>query len=304
MAIDIYRVNTYGPYYCGGGSGNYGERWRGHVGDPVWTRKSEDSGEISFSMWGTHDRQWISWVRPNSPCHISLLVNGIEHITGAVMYNYDQCNANWSNAVTASGTIRLTQTNANAYTVLNIDLGVTWRGATQENYFTYYGDNGVYPAIITLTDDFKVLPPEGLTGTIVSKNPTSLTCTCSIDRWSKNTNITGTPYGSQTWNFQARIKTGDTVVATVNLNTNETKNATFNFTGLGLKADTDYYVEFTAKNNYQQTQVINSSTFRFPCLGHIISPDGTDDKIVYFSITDSIEEGENTKYSYRYITES
>lgn len=310
MAVNIDRSIDYGPYYCGG-SGNYGEYWQGSIGDlKAWERAGKDSGWIKFDAWFRHQRHWIQWVVPGRNMHNTIRVNDVDIISGGVMQNYNQCNGSWSNAVYVSGEVKLKQTPSNPYGTLNIDLGQYWAGASNpNNFFSYRSDFGSYPAIYTLNNNYKILPPTGLTATLDEGKNIIVRSHCSLTSWSANTNIKGTPYtgdGGRDWNFKAELREGNTVIASQTFNTGETKTAsvTFDRNSNPLRVGHTYYVRWTASNDYQQTVYTDTPTFSPPCLGYIVDSNGAQHKIAYYSITDSVEEGEGVKFSYRFATES
>lgn len=299
MAVEKWNQADWETYYCG--SNKYGERHYRWADVISFTRRDASTANVTVEAYVQYWNRYIRWVNPNGWSRIWAVFNGVERGYGELQPHPDDCSGSWVNGVNTRQQYTFTQTSSNI-TNIQIDTRCGYQTTAGGHYFTASGDGFGY-LDLPIPTNYQILPPTGLTGSITSQNPAKVTATASLGSWSTNPNIKGTPYES-TWNFQARIMNGTTVVATVTRNTGEAKNATFEFTGIALKSGINYHIEITAKNDYQQTQVINTGTFSFPCLGHIISPDGTDDKILYFTVTDSIEEGENTKYSYQYITES
>ena len=142
------------------------------------------------------------------------------------------------------------------------------------------------------------------------KSPLKVTSTCTITIDDKSGR-------TRNWYFVAKLKQGNTVLATLNKTTGTTKTATLTFdrasTANKLLVDTTYTVEWTISDKtdtFGQT-FTKSSTFTLPCLGYIVTETGRK-KISYFTITYPYDIAQDdpslaplagvTKYSFKRVT--
>lgn len=293
MAISFDRVAEWGAIYC---SGQFSDHWVGTFGDPTWSRNSADSGKISIGLYGFHAYRNVRWISPGQATYVRVLINGTSYGQASGPATYHDCSGGDAMGVGVSATADLIQTPSNPYGHLQFDIGYCW--GADSHYFSVNSDLGVWPAEYDLGNDFKVLPPKNLTGSVTNSSFRTVTATASIGSWSDNTNIKGTPYtsgGGRTWNFRAQIKNGSTVLAEKTLNTGETKSGTFNFTDLNLPIDTNLTMHFTCSNNYQQT-VDYDVTFNIPSLGWVVKS-GSTKKIKGIAIVDMIELGSGVHWN-------
>lgn len=280
----------WGAYLYCGGAGPYSER--GYFeGNPVsFTRRSANTATVRVNVRTELCRAWTRWSIPGRYIWQETLVNGsaIGRTNGVQI---DNCSGNWGNCLSHSGTYSFTQT-ANNVTSIGINGRSGYQSSGGEVSFYWSVDNAWGNLDVPIGNSFRILPPKGLTGRIVSKHWDKVVASCSLDSWSDNVNIGGTPYtgsGGRSWNFQAVLKNGSTILKTLTVNTGETKNATFTFTDLNLPTDTNLTIEFTASNNYQQT-VSTSVTFQITYLGWVVTT-GSAKKIRYIQTVDPIEDG-------------
>lgn len=297
--INYDRVAEWGAIYC---AGQFSDHWTASFGDPVWERNGKDSGKIKIDCSGYHAYRNVRWISPGQGTWINLKINDVEYKRQGGGSTYHDCSGNDSHGVSTSVTAELIQTSSNPYDTLNYDVGYCW--GVDSHYFSIHSDLGEYPAVRTLSDNFKVLPPKNLSGSVTNKSFNSVSASVSVGSWSDNTNITGTPYtqdGGRNWNFRAQIKDGGTVLAELTINTGETKNGTFDFTGLNLPVDKDLTMHFTCSNNYQQT-IDYDVTFKIPFLGWVVKQ-GNTKKIKGIAVVDMIELGGATHWNSGYPKE-
>lgn len=288
MAITKDKVIHFATGYCGGLGQD--EHWTTSFGDPTWERNGKDSGKIKIALSGYHAYRYIQWITPRSNgTWLGLTINGTEHITGGKGSLYNDCTGNDSSSASASGTAELIQTSDNPYSNLKYNITCYWVGASgNTNTFTFQGDIGEWCADYNLNNNFKILPPKNLTGSITSKSTRKVTATCNLGSWSDNVNITGTPYtgdGGRDWNFKAEIIYNGTVYATRTVNTGEAKTATFTFDDASeldnVPIGENAILRFTASNNYQQS-ITYDVTFQFDFLGWVVE-NGSTKKIRYIA---------------------
>lgn len=299
MAINYDKVFCWGVVYCG----DFCDRWKGSFGDPTWERNGKDSGKIKISLSGYHAYRNIKWIVPgNDRLWMDLRINGTVITTGGKSAQYSDCSGGDSNTTSASGTAELIQTSSNPYGNLKFDIMQYWIGQSgNTNTFSLNSDTGEYAADYDLGNNFKILPPKNLTGSVTSVKATKITATCNLGSWSDNANIKGTPYtgdGGRDWNFRAQIIYNGTAVYEITKNTGETKNATFEFTDLEklnlFPTGVPVTMRFTASNDYQQT-ISYDTTFTLHILGWVVTETGTK-KIRYISETAERDKGGGTRY--------
>ncbi len=313
MSISYDKVFDWGNLYCYNiGSGtSFADHWKGTFGDPRWERNGKDSAKIKIDIYGWHAYRGVRWVSPGPDKKwVAVMLNGTEYATsGKVgLEPMNNCGGDDVNAAGVSTTAELIQTSSNTWGNLKLDTRVYWIGASgNTNTFTLNSDTGEWMADYDLTNDFKILPPKNLSGSVTTAKATKIVATCNLGSWSDNTNIKGTPYtgdGGRDWNFRAQIIYNGTVVYEITKNTGETKNATFEFTDLAKLAlfpvETDVTMRFTASNDYQQT-ISYDTTFRLHILGWVVTESGTK-KIRYVSETAERDKGGGTKYGSEYAT--
>ena len=303
-----YETVNWGKVYCGGGV-DFCEQGYYRLDNPKFVRKNASEAYIQIDYEARHWYKGVRWVAPGRPQYLSAVINGVEVGTSGQIVGIDDCSGSaWFMETIASGNsgTAFTQTSANSITSLSLDPIYNWVGASG-NWNTFqFSDptsgNNWAPLVYDINNNnYKILPPTGLTHTVSKTTETQVTTTANLASWSANPNITGTPYtgsGGANWNFQCNIKLNGTAVATISLNTGETKTATADFTGILLKTDTTYTIEWIARNNYQQ-QVVSTSTFKLLFIGYVVTQASTK-KISYITITDPQEEGGNVHYDIRY----
>lgn len=284
----------WGDYLYCNGAGPYSERGYFEAYPTSFTRKTASTATVSVHVATELCRAWVRWSQPGRYIWQETLVDG--NIVGRSNgQQWDNCSSGWGNCLTHSGTYSFEQTSNNRTT-----LGINGRSAYQASWgevsFYWSVDNGWSNLNLTLDNNYRILPPTGLTGQIVSKHHDRVIARCTLNSWSANANIGGTPYtgsGGRNWNFRAVLKNGSTVIKTLTQNTGETKTATFNFTDLDLPTDTTFTIEFTASNNYQQT-ISTSVTFQVTYLGWVVKQ-GSAKKIRYIQVVAPIEDGGGVK---------
>lgn len=284
----------YGDYLYCDRTGRYSERGYFEAYPTGFTRKTASTATVSIHVATELCRANVQWLREGRYIWQETLVDG--NIAGrSTGQQVNNCTANWGNCLTHSGTYSFEQTSNNR-TSLGINGRSGYEAAGGEINFYWSVENGWNNLTLTLDNNYKILPPTGLSGQILSKRHDRVVAKCTLSSWSANTNIKGTPYtgtGGKNWNFRAVLKNGSNVIKTLTTNTGETKEATFTFTGLNLPTDTTLTVEFTASNNYQQT-VSTSVTFQVTHFGWIVTQ-GSAKKIRYIQIVAPIEDGGSVK---------
>ena len=296
MAQSVDRVACWGALYCG----DFCDHWVGTWQDPTWSRNGRDSGKIRIQYSVYHGYRGVRWISPGQPTKVWAIIAGIAQGAAGGPNTYDDCSGGDAMGITASGTAELIQWANNPYGTLNYDIGMDWGWSSHA--FTFQGDLGYYPASYTLGNNFKILPPKNLSGSVSTKTPRKITASCSVGSWSDNANITGTPYtgdGGRNWNFRAQIKVGSTVVYEITKNTGETKNASFTFDDLNklnnIPLDTNVTMHFTCSNNYQQT-IDYDVTFQIQGIGYVVKS-GSVKKIRYMEIIEDRGDTVVRKYS-------
>ena len=287
----FYSGVTYAPCAC-----CYSERGY-YSGNLVsFTRRNKDSATVTISAGTEMTRANVGW-SGNGWRYLwqETVVDGniIGRGTGT---QHDNCSANWGNAVSHSGSYSFTQTSNNKNEI-RINGRSGYQTGSGEASFYWNVDNGWTELVIPVTNDYKVLPPSGLTGSISVKNSRIIRASCNLSSWSANPHIGGTPYtsgGGRAWNFRAQIKLNGKVIKSIEKNTGEARTASFDFSGLDLKLDTNYTLEFTASNNYQQT-VTYQTTFTIEPMGYIVR-DNQVKKIKSIAIVNMNELGGDTQY--------
>ena len=298
MSKNYDRVACWGALYCG----DFCDHWNGNFSDPTWERNGKDSGKIKFTISGYHAWRNVRWISPGQGTWVSVEINGTNYAESGHGTTYDDCGGGDAMGATASGTAELIQTSANPYGHLTFDIRRTRSNGSYS--FSTHEDLGEWPWEMDLTDNFKVLPPTGLTGSVTSADYRKVKVNVNIASWSANTNITGAPYtgdGGRDWNFRAQIKDGGTVVAEQTISTGETKNGTITIDNLNLDVGKNYTMHITCSNNYQQT-VDYDVTFTVPFYGWVVTS-GSAKKIKGFAVIDSIEDGSGVHYSVGYPKE-
>ena len=265
--------------------GNYAER--GYLeGYPVsFERKSANTATVKVNCKSETALIYVNWIRPGAPYTQYVSCEGVD-VGSAGSTQQNNCTGNWGGmACSASGTYSFTQTSSNK-TAVWVDGRWAWTGRNWNTIVNTWSGNGWSTLKVELGNGYRVLPPKNLTGSITYKNSTRVKASCSLDSWSDNGNIKGTPYtgnGGRNWNFQAQIKNGSSVLKTLTKNTGETKSADFDFTGLNLPVDVNLTMLFTASNNYQQT-ITYSVSFKIDSLGYVTTT-ASSKRIKYITIT-------------------
>lgn len=298
MAINYDRTACWGALYCG----DFCDHWTATFGDPTWERNSADSGKIKINLRGYHAYRNVRWVSPGQGTYVRVLLNGTSYGQANGSNTYDDCSGGDAMGVTVNATAELIQTSSNPWGDLNFDVGYCW--GADSHYFSINSDLGEWAATYSLGNNFKILPPKDLTGSVTKKSFRSVEATVSVGSWSDNSNIKGTPYtgaGGRNWNFRAQIYDGGTLLAEKTINTGETKNGTFNFTDLNLPVDKDLTMRFTVSNDYQQT-ISYDTTFKVPFLGWVVTS-GSAKKIKGIAIVDMVEDGGATHWNSGYPRE-
>ena len=204
----------------------------------------------------------LQWANPSGGnvglrlCYSSSLENKVQKL-----YREDQ---RWSGCATATNILTGDFTGRISASDSTVKIWGEGRNSPSQGWLgTSTGSPDFCDIVITLTNDQKILPPKGLTASLQNISEAALDVTASIESWSDNQNIVGTPYtqgGGRNWNFMAEIKTerstASTTIKRIELNTGENKTATFNFAGLSLVSDTTYWVRIVVSNDFQQTQDI------------------------------------------------
>lgn len=147
-----------------------------------------------------------------------------------------------------------------------------------------------------------VASPIKFSSSITTKNPIKVTSKCDITIDDKSGR-------TRNWHFVAKLKQGNTVLATLEATTGTAKTCTLTFnresTTNVLKVDTNYTVAWTIndKTDSFSQSFTSSSSFSLPCLGYVVTPTSTK-KISYFTITDATDAPSNGKvnYSFRRVT--
>lgn len=307
MATNYDKTFCWGNLYCYpvGSDTQFCDHWNASSGDPTWERNSADSGKIKIPIYGYHAYRGTGWVSPGPDKKwVGVLINGTEYVTSGRtgLEPVRECSGNDTCGIGVSGTAELIQTSDNPYSNIKQDVKVYWIGASgNTNTFTLNSDTGEWAADFNLTNDFKVLPPKDLSGSVTSVKATKVTATCNLGSWSDNSNIKGTPYtggGGRDWNFRAQIIYNNSVVYEITKNTGETKTATFEFTDLAklnlFPTGVPVTMRFTASNDYQQT-ISYDTTFTLHILGWVVTETGTK-KIRYISETAERDMGGGTRY--------
>ena len=296
MAKTVDKIAQWGAIYCGC---QFADHWKGTWQDPTWERNSKDSGKIKVQYNVYHAYQCVRWITPGQPTYLQAIIEDWTSGKTNGSNTFHDCGGGDAMGITATGTGELIQTDSNPYGTLHYDIRMSW--GWNDNKFTFYEDLGYYPATYELDDDFKISKPQTMTGSISFADPRKINCSCSIDKWSKNKNIKGTPYtdgGGRNWNFRAQIKVNGTVVYEITQNTGETKSADFEFTDLtklkDVPLDTDVVMHFTCSNNYQQTEDFDV-TFRLQGIGYVVKQ-GSTKKIRYIEIWE--DRGNTIVHSY------
>lgn len=290
------RVACWGALYCG----DFCDHWTGTWQDPTWERNGKDSGKIKIQYNVYHAYRNVRWISPGKALRTEAIIAGIGQGNQGSGNTYDDCSGGDAMGTTASGTAELIQTSANPYGHLDYDIRVDRTSSS----FTFNEDLGYYPGSYDLNDNFKILPPTGLTGSVTDADYRKVKVNVNIASWSANANITGAPYtgdGGRDWNFRAQIKDGGTVVAEKTISTGETKNGTITIDNLNLDVGKNYTMHITCSNNYQQT-VDYDVTFTVPFYGWVVTS-GSAKKIKGFAVIDSIEDGSGVHYSVGYPKE-
>lgn len=271
MAQSVDKLACWGAFYCG----DFCDHWTGSWQDPTWERNGKDSGKIKIQYSVYHAYRGVRWISPGQPLKTWAVIAGVTQSAASGGNTYDDCSGNDAMGTTASGTAELIQTSANTYGHLDYDIGQDWGNTSHA--FTFNSDLGYYPASYDLNNNFKILPPTGLTGSVTSASPRKVKATCTVSSWSANTNITGNPYtgdGGRNWNFRAQIKYNGVVIDEKTVNTGETKTANFEFNDVtkldNLPLDTNITMHFTCSNNYQQT-IDYDVTFQLEGIGWVVT---------------------------------
>lgn len=248
-------------------------------------RKSKDTATVKVRCKAELCRTWVRWAVEGRYKWTDVYCDG-NKVARSNSTQWNNCSGNWGNCDgMANGTWSFTQTSYNK-TSVSINGRSGYQTSGGETTFWWDSENGWSKLTVDIGNNFRILPPKNLTGSVTSKTTAAVTATCSLGSWSDNSNIGGTPYtsgGGRTWNFRAILKNGSTTIATLTQNTGETKSATFNFTGLNLPVNTNLTVEFTASNNYQQTTTA-TTTFKIESLGLVITSSSSK-HIKYMTIT-------------------
>lgn len=297
MAQSVDKLAEWGAIYCGC---QFADHWTGTWQDPTWERNGKDSGKIKVKYNVYHAYRCVRWISPGQPTKTWAIIEGNAQSAASGPNTYHDCGGGDAMGTSSNGEASLVQTSDNPYDVLHYDIGQDWGNTSHA--FTFNSDLGYYPATYTLNDNFKISPPQTMSGTVTTKDPRRIVCRCQIDKWSKNENIKGTPYtadGGRDWNFRAQIKVGETVVYEIKKNTNETMNADFTFDDLSklkdVPLDTDVVMHFTCSNNYQQTTDYDV-TFRITGIGYVVRQ-GSTKKIRYIQIMEDRGDAIYTFYN-------
>lgn len=155
-----------------------------------------------------------------------------------------------------------------------------------------------------ITINAGVASPISFTSSVTYKSPIKVTSKCDI-------NIDDKSGRTRNWYFVAKLKQGNTVLATLNSTTGTTKSCTLTFnresTSQVLKVDTTYTVEWTVsdKTDTFGQSFTSTSTFTLPCLGYVVT-NSSKKKISYFTITDATDAPTAGKvnYSFKRITKT
>lgn len=276
---EFHAGTVYSPCGC-----CYGERGYFEGNLLSFTRKNKDSATVTLLAKTGVERQNVAWAG-NGYRYLwqETWVDGncLGRSTGT---QHDNCSASWGNNITHSGNYSFTQTSANRNEV-HIYGRAGLQTRTGESVW-WFSENGWSDLVVSLPNSYKVLPPQGLTGRVDAKAWNTVTASCSLNSWSANPNIGGTPYaagGGRSWNFSAKLLDGSKTLANLTTNTGETRSATFVFKGLNLPLDKTLTVEFTASNNYQLT-ISTKAEFKVQPIGVIVEPQGEIKKIKYAEI--------------------
>lgn len=296
MAKNYDRVACWGAMYCG----DFCDHWNGNFSDPTWERNGKDSGKIKFTISGYHAWRNVRWISPGQGTWVSVEINGTNYAESGHGTTYDDCGGGDAMGATASGTAELIQTSANPYGHLTFDIRRTRSNGSTS--FSTHEDLGEWPWEMDLTDNFKILPPTGLSGSVTSASPRKIKSTCTIGSWSANNNIKGTPYtgdGGRNWNFRAQIIYNGSVIDEKTTNTGENKTATFEFNDVSrldnLPLDTNITMHFTCSNDYQQT-IDYDVTFQLEAIGWVVTT-ASAKKIRYIGVFEDRGDSVVTSYN-------
>ena len=280
-------------FYCNGG---YSERGYYEGYPESFERRSKDTATVKVRCKAELCRANVRWAVEGRYKWTDVYCEGTR-VARSNSTQWNNCSWDWGNCDgMANGQYSFTQTSSNKTAVyINGYSGFQTSGG--ETTFWWKNDNGWSDLKVDIDNNYRILPPKNLSGSITSKNARKVVAKCTLGSWSDNANIKGTPYtadGGRTWNFQAVLKNGNNTIKTLTKNTGETKEATFTFDNLNLPVDTNLSVVFTASNNYQQT-VSTTTTFSVASMGWVVTS-ASKKKIKYISVTEPTELGGSVKY--------